>query len=100
VYSDPEQWARIRYRVLVEGASRRQVARETGVSRNTYVVQSGDQVVEAVGGGYDTVILCLRRLFAHRVSKERELRPSVTLVAETGDRHGKSPTASLGFESS
>lgn len=35
MYSDPEQWARIRYRVLVEGATQRQVARETGISMNT-----------------------------------------------------------------
>jgi predicted transcriptional regulator len=35
MYSDPEQWARIRYRVLVEGASQSQVARETGISPNT-----------------------------------------------------------------
>ncbi|WP_244610470.1 IS630 family transposase [Microvirga pakistanensis] len=34
MFSDPEQWARIRYRVLVEGVSRSQVARETGVSMN------------------------------------------------------------------
>ncbi|MEZ0171150.1 IS630 family transposase [Microvirga sp. TS319] len=35
MYCDPEQWARIRYRVLVEGATQRQVARETGISPNT-----------------------------------------------------------------
>lgn len=35
MYSDPEQWARIRYRVLVEGVTQRQVARETGISPNT-----------------------------------------------------------------
>jgi transposase len=35
MYSDHEQWARIRYQVLVEGASRRQVARETGISMIT-----------------------------------------------------------------
>ncbi|MBQ0819484.1 hypothetical protein KBI52_04505, partial [Microvirga sp. HBU67558] len=34
MYSDHEQWARIRYRVLVEGATQRQVARETGISPN------------------------------------------------------------------
>jgi len=34
MYSDQEQWAQIRYRVLVEGASQRQVARETGISPN------------------------------------------------------------------
>lgn len=35
MYSDHEQWARIQYRVLVEGATQRQVARETGISPNT-----------------------------------------------------------------
>ena len=35
MYTNQDQWARIRHRVLVEGISRRQVARETGISMNT-----------------------------------------------------------------
>jgi hypothetical protein len=35
MYNDHEQWARIRYRVLVERATQRQVARESGISPNT-----------------------------------------------------------------
>lgn len=35
MYSDHEQWAQIRHRVLVERASRKQVARETGISPKT-----------------------------------------------------------------
>jgi transcriptional regulator with XRE-family HTH domain len=35
MYSDHEQWARIQYRVRVEGSTQRQVARETGISSNT-----------------------------------------------------------------
>jgi transposase len=35
MYNDHEQWARIRYRILVERASRKQVTRESGISPNT-----------------------------------------------------------------
>src|SRR4051794_10843336 len=35
MYRDVAQWAKIRYRILVEGVSRRQVVRETGISRKT-----------------------------------------------------------------
>jgi transposase len=35
MYSDTEQWLRIRHRILVEGISRKQVVRETGISMNT-----------------------------------------------------------------
>src|SRR5690348_4159210 len=33
MYRDVAQWAAIRRRILVEGASQRQIARETGISR-------------------------------------------------------------------
>ena len=35
MYRDVVQWSKIRHRILVKGASRRQVARETGISTNT-----------------------------------------------------------------
>ena len=35
MYNDPGQWQRVRHRVLVEGASQRQVARQTGMTTNT-----------------------------------------------------------------
>ncbi len=35
VYADMEQWAGIRQRVLVEGASKRSVLRETGIHHET-----------------------------------------------------------------
>jgi transposase len=35
MYSDTEQWLRIRHRILVEGISRKRVVRETGISMNT-----------------------------------------------------------------
>src|SRR3954447_15343141 len=35
MYRDVAQWAKIRHRILVEGVSRRQVVRETGISRKT-----------------------------------------------------------------
>lgn len=35
MYKNPRQWTRIRRRILVEGASRRRIARETGISRHT-----------------------------------------------------------------
>ena len=35
MYRDVVQWSKIRKRILVEGISRRQVARETGISRDT-----------------------------------------------------------------
>jgi hypothetical protein len=35
MYSDSEQWLRIRHRILVEGISRKKVVRETGISMNT-----------------------------------------------------------------
>src|ERR1700722_16174314 len=35
MYRDVVQWSKIRRRILVKGDSRRQVARETGVSTNT-----------------------------------------------------------------
>jgi len=35
VYADMEQWARIRQQVLVEGASKRSVLRETGIHHET-----------------------------------------------------------------
>ncbi len=35
MHRDPAQWATIRRRVLVEGASKRQIARDTRISRNT-----------------------------------------------------------------
>ena len=35
MYRDAAQWAKIRHRILVEGVSRRQVVRETGISRKT-----------------------------------------------------------------
>ena len=35
MYHDVTQWTTIRHQVLVEGVSRRQIARETGISRVT-----------------------------------------------------------------
>src|SRR3954451_18995530 len=35
MYRDIAQWAKIRHRILVKGVSRRQVVRETGISRKT-----------------------------------------------------------------
>ena len=35
MYRDVVQWSKIRHRILVKGDSRRQVARETGISTNT-----------------------------------------------------------------
>ena len=35
MYRDVVQWSKIRNRILVEGVSRRQVARETGISGKT-----------------------------------------------------------------
>lgn len=35
MYSDTDQWLRIRHHILVEGVSRRQVVRDTGISINT-----------------------------------------------------------------
>ena len=35
MYRDVAQWSKIRHRVLVEGVSQRQIARETGISRET-----------------------------------------------------------------
>ena len=35
MYRDAVQWSKIRHRILVKGDSRRQVARETGISTNT-----------------------------------------------------------------
>jgi transposase len=35
MYSDTDQWLRIRHRILVEGISRKQIVRDTGISINT-----------------------------------------------------------------
>lgn len=35
MYRDPYQWATIRHRALVDGISRKQIARDTRISRNT-----------------------------------------------------------------
>ena len=35
MYRDVVQWSKIRHRILVKGDSRRQVARENGISTNT-----------------------------------------------------------------
>src|SRR5215204_2787376 len=35
MYTDVEQWLHIRHRILVEGISRKQVVRETGISMNS-----------------------------------------------------------------
>ena len=35
MYRDVVQWSKIRHRILVKSDSRRQVARETGISTNT-----------------------------------------------------------------
>jgi phosphoglycerate dehydrogenase-like enzyme len=35
MYRDVVQWSKIRHRILVKGDSRRQVARQTGISTNT-----------------------------------------------------------------
>jgi hypothetical protein len=35
MYRDSQLWSRVRFRILVEGVSRRQLSRQTGISRNT-----------------------------------------------------------------
>jgi len=75
MYRDTVQWSKIRHRILVEGVSRRQVVRETGISSKTVskmLAHTHPKLPAPRRRNY-------RRLGPHIVSINRMLQENVTL---------------------
>src|SRR5918912_3289801 len=75
MYRDVAQWAKVRHRILVEGVSRRQVVRETGISRKTIRKMLAHPQPQPYGSGSRRY----PKLGPHTASIQRMLRENATL---------------------
>jgi transposase len=75
MYRDVVQWAKIRHCILVEGVSRRQMVRETGISRKTIRKMLAHPQPPPYGSGSPRY----PKLGPHTASVQRMLRENATL---------------------
>jgi transposase len=89
MYRDVVQWSKIRHRILVKGDSRRQVARETGISTNTIDKMVAHRLPQTAASGAAPLIL-VKQLVAQVLSivqdKQMAQPDKQKKTAQTGRR--------------